>query len=126
MPVFPTLSKKPDAKTYKESAEDQGMGSDMEGGYRITRPRHTRKPRRTFSFQYSDLSLTDKIALDDFIDLVKGTSDSFTWTRPYDAKVFTVRFIAPLPELEWANAHKLTNGTMASRWNTTEMKLETV
>lgn len=68
------------------------MRADMEGGYVVTRARHTRKPLRIFKIGYTDISNADKVVLDDFYDTVKGGSLVFTWTDPESLLTYSVRF----------------------------------
>jgi hypothetical protein len=68
----------------------------MEGGYVVSRARHTRRPRRKFKTGYTGLKNDDKKTLEDFYDLVRGSSVIFDWTDPIDNVVWQVRFAQPL------------------------------
>lgn len=89
---FPTLTDKPDSSTYTVDREDPGIGNDMEGGYKVTRPRFTRSPRRTFKFGYTFLSNDDYLLLEAFWNETRGTSNSFVWHNQFTDETITVRF----------------------------------
>lgn len=98
MPIFPTLSQKPEYP-LSEEREDSTIRSQFEGGYEHTRPRFTRI-RKTFGLKYSMLPDADKTTLDDFITTVKGSADAFTWTHPKYGTQHNVRFTKP-PKFEY-------------------------
>lgn len=90
---FPTNINYLDAASFEESYEDVALPpANMEGGYQVTRPRFTRSPRRTFSWQYVEMRDADKLVLVDFWKLVKGRSNSFSWIHPVSDEVITCRF----------------------------------
>lgn len=93
-PVFPILPSGhlPDSSKYSVSKIDPAMRAEMEGGYAVTRARHTRKPLRVFDIGYTEISAADKVVLDDFYDTVRGGSVAFLWTDPESLVVYTVRF----------------------------------
>jgi hypothetical protein len=99
-PNFPILHDNwlPDSAQHGETPEDPTLRSDIEGGYVITRPKHTRKPRRTWKGGYKDLISQDKTLLDDFWDAVTGAV-IFNWTNPESSVVYQVRFTKPI---EWS------------------------
>jgi hypothetical protein len=93
--TFPTLSNNrlADADGYQIEYEDPAIRTDMEGGYVVSRPRHTRTPRKTFSVKYTDLSNGDRGTLENFyMNDVRGGSMIFDWTNPQDNLVYQVRF----------------------------------
>jgi phage-related protein len=81
-----------DSSKYGVEQENQALASSMEGGYVATRPRHTRRPRKTFSSGFTSLTETQKTALQAFFDSVYGGSVIFNWTNPTDGAVIAVRF----------------------------------
>lgn len=93
-PVFPTLPSGmlPDSQQFTETAEDPAKREDMEGGYVVSRAKHTRKPRRTWGIGFRDLTDADKVTLDDFWDTVRGGSLILNWTHPKTSVVYAVRF----------------------------------
>lgn len=97
MPAFPSLSINPSWPLDPDGEiEDATLRSPFEGGYELTRQKFTRT-RRNWGVQYSTLNQTDKDALATFEkDTVKGGADSFTWTHPKTATVYTVRFKEPV------------------------------
>jgi len=93
MADFPTLSKDFDANSLMVETENPVSGSgDTDGGYEYTRPKFTRRPRRTFSFQYRDISDDDRADLQDFWDDHYGGSVAFNWLNPVDGVTYNVRF----------------------------------
>jgi phage-related protein len=117
MADFPIISKDFDASSYKESSENPAVASgDTEGGYVYTRPRHTRRPRKTFQFKFVDISETERETIQDFWDARRGGSGAFNWTHPITAVIYNVRF-DPETELEfersgYANNHRWDSSTI--------------
>ena len=99
-PVFPTFSAGAalDSGAFRVEFEDPAQRSDMEGGYVITRAKHTRRPRRTFSIVYRQLNTADKDLLDAFYDTVKGGSVIFDWVSPQSLLTLQVRMKGPMSE----------------------------
>jgi hypothetical protein len=91
-PALPSLSK-PDSSQFSYTVEDPSMGSETEGGYKITRARFRRtKLRRSWPLKYTMLTNSDRLALENFYNLVRGGSEIFQWTNPQDDLVYLVRF----------------------------------
>lgn len=109
-PVFPILTERPDTKLYGVEFEDQSTGSKMDGGYVVTRPKHTRSPRRTFSTGYTMLKPIDRAALDTFYRTVFGGSVIFDWIDPMTSVVYQVRFTSKL-------AYKYSGVGTTQRWD---------
>lgn len=95
---FPTLSPAavPDSSQFQVMFEDPVMRSEMEGGYVITRARHTRAPRKTWRIVYRMLRNFDRLTLESFWTTVRGGSATFNWTNPQDGSTYIVRFKDPL------------------------------
>jgi hypothetical protein len=111
-PVMPYADEQ-DSKHFSVSAEDVAIRSDVEGGYEITRARHTRTPRRAWTSGFTYLNETKKDALETFFfDTVKGGSVIFDWTNPNDQDVHAVRLIK-LPTFKYVG-----NGSN-KRWDVT-------
>lgn len=91
MPTFPTLSKNPEYP-LKQSKNVEVIKSTFEGGYVLTRPKHTRA-RGVWEVIYSLMSQADMNSLSGFIDSVSGAVNSFDWTHPQSSNVHTVRFM---------------------------------
>lgn len=91
MSDFPINPLKEDAQFFDEDIEDVTVRGEVEGGYVVTRPRHTRAPRWKFQTGFSDLSQVDKTSLINFINGKKG-GQAFTWTHPTSGVEYTVRF----------------------------------
>lgn len=119
---FPTLSMKPDGESYRLSAPNPSKdGEQTDGGYWITRPRYTRKPPRSFSFKFVDISQADRDELLAFWEDVKGSSVAFNWRDPTDDALYNVRFGKGF-ELEFSRTGHGTN----HRYDTNEIKLTEV
>jgi phage-related protein len=117
MADFP-LAAKQDSGKFGFEQEDVGMRSEMEGGYVITRPRHTRTPRRTWKTGFSDLSNTDKTTLETFVNN-QGTYKAFNYTLPVVGTIVNVRF-KTIPKYEY-------HGFGANlRWDVSDIMLEEV
>jgi hypothetical protein len=95
-PVFPTLTLArggQDSQTYSVQLEDVAIKSEMEGGYVVSRARHTRAPRRTFNVNYKAITDADRKTLETFYGTtVRGGSVIFDWTDPIDLQTWQVRF----------------------------------
>lgn len=91
-PAFPTTDDWQDSKKYSIEVEDPSIRSELEGGYVASRPRHTRRPRRTWSVGYTYISPADKKLITDFYDAVHGGSNIFTWLNTEDGQTYYVRF----------------------------------
>jgi hypothetical protein len=96
--TFPTLpsGSKPDSHQFTQTAEDPAMRTDIEGGYVVSRPKHTRTPRKNWGIAYQQLTAADKTALDAHWDAAHGGSLIFDWTNPENSVVYQVRFKDPL------------------------------
>lgn len=88
------LEEKQDQTKYNLSLEDTGLRSQMEGGYVITRPRHTRKPRRTLKTGWTGLLQKDFDTFYAFY-LTKGTYSGFTYKLKHVNEIINVRFKEP-------------------------------
>ena len=112
---FPT---KQDAAKFGFEQEDVGIRSEMEGGYVLTRPRHTRRPRRTYKTGFTDLSNAEKIQFEDFIAEF-GTYKAFNYTVPVVGTVINVR-LREIPKYEYKGAGA------NLRWDINDIFLEEV
>lgn len=85
-----------DSKLFAESrAQGDSIVAEMEGGYKTTRPRHTRGPLKTFKFGFSDLSNAEKETLMAFYD-AHSTHTIWQFTHPVSLTVYNVRFDTPI------------------------------
>ncbi|MDY7537619.1 hypothetical protein QN372_00505 [Undibacterium sp. RTI2.1] len=91
-PVFPTMDKSQDSKFYEKSLEDPSMQSEMDGGYVVSRAKHTRKPRRSYKTGFSSILNADRIKLENFYDSVRGGSVIFDWVDPVSGDTIQVLF----------------------------------
>lgn len=90
--IYPTLSEKPDQKSYSVEKEDPAISNEMEGGYVTSRPRFLRNPRKTFRFSYKALPEKDYLQLEEFWDQVRGRSVIFQYKDWHDGVIYDVRF----------------------------------
>lgn len=100
MADFPiaALAGKEDASKFGFALENVSIRSQMEGGWVITRARHTRKPRRTWTTGFTDISNTQKELLEAFYN-DKGAHVGFTYELPVGGatkEVVNVRFTEPM------------------------------
>lgn len=103
MTDFPANIRTLDAATFAQTSEDPAIqGGKMEGGYVLSRPRFTRRPRRTFAFEYVDMTDADMAALQGFWDQVRGSSNAFNWTHPATGQVINVRFDSAMGKIKFS------------------------
>lgn len=81
-PNFPVLAKSQDSKYFTVEMEDVALKTKMDGGYVVSRAKHTRKPRKTFKAGYTGISNADKLILQNFYESVGGGSVIFNWVSP--------------------------------------------
>lgn len=110
-PVFPTLSQGQDSSLYSVETEDPSLKTPLEGGYVVSRAKHTRTPRKTFKTGFTMLKNTDKATLDAFYSgSARGGSVIFDWTDPASAVVYQVRFLEKL-------SYRYTGVGTSQRWD---------
>lgn len=78
------------SSSFGEKLSDSTIESICDGGYKLTRPRHTRVTG-TWTFAWNALSTEDYKKIRGFYEKVQN-SMSFTWTNPLDGETYTVRF----------------------------------
>lgn len=81
-----------DSSKFQQERENPALASKMDGGYVVTRPRHTRRPRRTFTAGFTDMPQAQKDQFDAFFDSVHGGSDLFYFIHPVNQEQIVVRF----------------------------------
>jgi len=86
------MTSKEDSKYFEVSQEDPAIRTSTDGGYQLTRPRYTRRPRRVFKTGFTQISEADRALLETFWNTQLGGSKSFTWTIPTTLEEVTVRF----------------------------------
>jgi phage-related protein len=122
MADFPILSNDFDAASFTEASENPSVaGGDTEGGYEISRARHTRRPRRTWTFRFGDITEAERVILQNFWDARFGGAGAFNWTHPITAVVYNVRF-EKQSTLEFSRTGYGTN----HRWDTGTITLKEV
>lgn len=93
---FPTISKKQDSQYFSMKQDDPAIRAKAEGGYEFSRPRFTRRPRRTFTTGFSYITDDDRAVLEQFWNDVKGGSHAFDWEHPISKELILVRFTKPI------------------------------
>lgn len=122
---WPTISRTPDPRSFRETPEDTAIVAQTEGGYQFSRPRHTRRPRLTFAFRLVDLVDEDKLALESFWNQVRGRSLAFLWTHPTKGVDVLVRFDGPI-EFQHTVWFVKPDGSISYRWNVPNLLLKEV
>jgi hypothetical protein len=96
---------KEDARFYSIQIDENLVEANTEGGYNITRPRSTRKPRKTFSTGFSFLGSADYDLFIEFYEFYQQFRN-FTWINPATLITYTVRFTKP-PKLNYVGTGPL-------------------
>ena len=93
--VFPAnLAKVQDSQFFSVEQEDNAIKGETDGGYVSARPRHTRKPRKTFTTGYTDISHAHYLEAIAFYETV-GTYKVFTYVDRTTGTTYRVRFDKP-------------------------------
>jgi hypothetical protein len=93
-PFAQGFTEKEDARYYGIQLAENLIASNTEGGYELTRPRSTRKPRKTFTTGFSSLSTADyELFLEYYEEYQQFTN--FFWVDPSTLMPYTVRFVKP-------------------------------
>lgn len=124
--TFPLATARIDDSKYQEKRADPAMRAKTDGGYVVTRPRFTRRPRRTWTIGFTNIGDADKKALGDFWDSVRGGSEAFNWTLPITGEAVVVRFAEGNEFVFTFNGPLQTAGSVAGRWDIADIKLEEV
>lgn len=97
MKTFPELGQgiNFDAAGHEESYVDDTLRFQTDGGYEITRPSSSRRPRREFSFQLTEVPQLAKEVLDRFYEDVR-CSQHFALRNPDTGEVLICRFSVPI------------------------------
>jgi phage-related protein len=94
-PVFSDMTE--DASILNVEREDNALRAPTDGGYEFTRPRSTRRQRKTFSTGFTSLSHLNYLAMCAFYD-AHETSLAFTYIFPPTGEVKVVRFAEPMSD----------------------------
>lgn len=98
--IFPArLAKIQDSKFFSVEQEDNAIKGETDGGYINARPRHTRRPRKTFTTGYTDIAHADYLLAIEFYNQV-GTWKVFTYVDRTTNVTYRVRFDKP-PKWTW-------------------------
>lgn len=89
LPVFPTI--KQPVCDFEEDYISSVISSEIDGGYKVTRPRFSRRPGLWVA-KWETLNDTDYDKLMEFYkNTIAGGAAMFTWTHPKRNTVHTVR-----------------------------------
>ena len=91
MSDFPPSSIAEDSRFFDESMEDRTMKAETDGGYSYTRARNRRRPRKMFKTGFTNLSDSNKEALEQCYAQRQGAV-SFTYSHPVSGVEHVVRF----------------------------------
>jgi hypothetical protein len=94
--IFPPAGVKEDSKYFSVGKNDSTVESKTEGGYRYTRPRSARRPRKIIKTGFSNLNQAQETAVQEFFDKV-GKHTMFTYLIPTTGQAITVRFTGEPP-----------------------------
>jgi len=97
--TYPTLAMLP-SYPLEEEREDGTIKTPYEAGYEQTRPKFSRRGRKTWKLTYKYMPTNDKHSLNGFLTSVREGAYTFTWTNPQDASVTVVRF-GELPKFSY-------------------------
>ncbi len=86
--MFPTITAIP--SQINEQSSFNTISSEFDGGYKITRERHTRNIK-TFDVSYTAITRADRNALQSHFDEVRG-STPFDWINKDTDIEYTVRY----------------------------------
>jgi len=120
-PTF--LKDKHDSAKFKEThREDPSIDFEAEGGWIMSRARFTKRPARTFTLGFTDVTDTRKTSMVDLYNDTRGSADIITnWEHPVTREVIDVRFKkGSIPSYKY----KGYGGT--HRWDIGEIILEEV
>lgn len=107
-----------DSQHFGIDYEDKGLKGETDGGYVLSRPRHTRPPRKTFKTGFTEITQAQMNELEAFYEQV-GTYLKFNYTHPVKKTVHEVRF-----GKNFSAKYKGIGST--SLWNITDIELKEV
>lgn len=95
---FP-LQRRQDSKYFSLGQTDVAIVGSMEGGYDVTRPRTTRKPRKLITTGFTDITEAERVVLEQFYEQV-GKYGEINYTHPVTGQELLVR-ITDWPEAKY-------------------------
>lgn len=98
-PVDVGFTEKEASQYYDIAYEENVKRNDTSGGYELTRPQFTRKPRKTFKTGFVEMSASDFDIFEKFFEKYQ-LSKSFTWFNQASQSNHTVR-INSAPNVTW-------------------------
>ena len=116
MALFPTLSIGQVPKYFGIEYEDNATKSKTEGGYVLSRPKFSRRPRRTVTTGFEEITQADFDAWESFYR-AHGTYKIFTYVLPTTGEEVLVRFAEP-PKPKYVGIGGI------HRWNIPNIKME--
>ncbi|KAA5604428.1 hypothetical protein F1188_16350 [Roseospira marina] len=123
----PALQARLDAKKFEQTHQDPAMRAETEGGYVITRPRFTRRPRRSWTLGLTNIYDDDKATLEAFWNEVRGGSTAFDLTLPITGEVVPVRFAdGSTMKFEYTGSILQDDGVHGGRWDVSGLTVQEV
>lgn len=99
---FGFYGQRPDSRKYSVAMDDSTITAPTEGGYEFTRLRFTRKPRKTWTVGYTEITNANKELFRVFWeDVAKGGSVIFDWHNHEDGLTYAVRFLGDSIKFEY-------------------------
>jgi hypothetical protein len=89
-----------DSSKFAQEKENPALASKMDGGYVVTRPRHTRRPRRTFTLAFTDFTDAQRALVDDHFDAMHGGAMIFYFVHPVSKESILARYTTDTT-LQW-------------------------
>lgn len=117
MADFPVANQQDQSK-FATQYEEKTISSEVEGGAALSRPRTSRRARKTFKTGWTWISNADKALIDAFIE-THGMFLSFNYTDPTTGTVHVVRLQA-IPEF------KQVGKGAVYRWNSDDVVMKEV
>jgi phage-related protein len=82
---------KEDSRFFSVVFEDNTIRADTEGGYETSRPRFTRRTRKTFTTGFTEMSQDDYAIIEEFWEEFGG-SKAFAWVNQTNGITYSTRF----------------------------------
>lgn len=98
--IFPPAGVKEDSKYFSVGKKSSTIESNTEGGYKYTRPRNARRPRRVVKTGLSGITQAQEASVQSFFDKV-GKHTIFTYQLPTTGESLTVRLTGELPSSKY-------------------------
>lgn len=97
--LFPPTGVKEDSQYFEMTRKDVALDMKTDGGYSYTRPRHSRPAGRIITTGFSEVTETQKNAIDSFV-AANGKFVIFNYVIPTSNETISVRF-SSLPKYKY-------------------------